>query len=204
MNKRFLQWSMLLVVVSGTGCGPAPAPIKTPAAPVAPHPQGDIVPPVTSPEGRPAGRKVVETNAWFYADSFAGLHAVREEALEDGRPPRRGRLTPYADAVMWRGETVGVRGDAFSFIRIDPPQALDGVVMAHMDGDRPRPRTLDAFEEAALAALEEGAAWVFEDVGPRAVGALRNTSECRRCHYDAPTGGLLGAYGYRFSVVADD
>jgi hypothetical protein len=171
---------------------PAPTTVAAPADPALPA------------ESPPPDEPNTERGQWFYAETFKDLHAARVEALESGDVPRPGSFTPHADAVMWRGETYGVAGGNFSFIRVDPTEALDGVVMAHMDGDRPTPRALDTFEQDALSELMGGADWYFSDIGPRAVGALRNGASCRGCHTTQRRGALLGAYAYQFETIADD
>ncbi len=63
-----------------------------------------------------------------------------------------------------------------------------------------RTRTLDDFETAGLAALEQGEELFVRDRGEerRMVGALRAARQCVACH-GCERGDLLGAFSYRFT-----
>jgi hypothetical protein len=66
-------------------------------------------------------------------------------------------------------------------------------------------RSLDAFESAALEAVQKGENLVYSPVVPtRMFGALRADGSCVRCHDDKREGDLLGAFTYWLRQPADE
>lgn len=65
-------------------------------------------------------------------------------------------------------------------------------------------RTLDAFESAALDAIQRGKNLVYSPIVPtRMFGAIRARAECLRCHSDKREGDLLGGFTYWLKLPAD-
>jgi hypothetical protein len=84
-------------------------------------------------------------------------------------------------------------------LKYDQPVAYVSNNLPKMDELRDAPtRPLDAFEQEALAALQQGEDLMLEGRPGhmRMLGSLRAAKQCLRCH-QVSRGALLGAFSYK-------
>ena len=96
------------------------------------------------------------------------------------------------------------RLELVSLLKFDTPRVyVSNQNLPQLDQSHKAPtRALNPFETAALALLEKGEDFVFNEHGPHilAFGSLRAGTECLKCH-EVQRGGLVG--GLFVSVPAD-
>jgi hypothetical protein len=97
------------------------------------------------------------------------------------------------------------RLELVSLLKFDRPRVyVSNHNLPQLDQAHEAPtRALNPFETAALALLEKGEDFVFNEHGPHvlAFGSLRAGAECLKCH-EVQRGALLGAFSYQFHRVS--
>ncbi|MCC6144755.1 MAG: hypothetical protein IT368_13190 [Candidatus Hydrogenedentes bacterium] len=170
-----------------------------------------------APASRGALRKVTLTPeedlrgpVLAYVEDPEELHEVQLQTIAALAPEAEsaGLIRSFANAVMMAGETWTVVPERITYLRLQAgaPQAFAGIDNPHtlLDTDASSV-PLRPYEEEAIGLLRKGrgVVWKFEDYGLHAVGPLRNTGQCLRCH-EQPENTLLGAMSYVYEELADD
>lgn len=144
----------------------------------------------------------VHSAAQFFFENASGFGSHRMNYFSDGR----GGITahPAIDRVELVGLLTSSEPNAYVIDTMATPRTAKAA----------KRRTLDAFESAALGAIQKGENLVYSPVEPtrmfgaiRAgavrIGPFREHTDCLRCHSDKREGDLLGAFTYWLKKPVD-